>query len=444
MSRQGIANARRCYHHDLLRAIGKCLPHFGLPLQVEDRRMLWTPRLLVMAAILLSWLPGANRGECFTAAREAVVALYPSRRRPGETLSGFLDALSRQSGPLLAVVRDSLRRRTEEMAGESWRIGPWAVLAADGSRVECPMTRANEKGLGCAGKKKTAPQLFVTTLYSVFTGLPWGWVRGRGDSSERGQLRRMRRELPERTLLLMDAGFPGYALLRSLQAKGHDFIVRVGRNVGLLRGLGWEYKQKGSTVYLWPKNHRKRPPLKLRLVTIRSKGRNVYLLTSVLGQGTLSDAQIARLYRLRWGVEVMYRSLKQTLDHHKMRSDTPRRAAVELDWYMVGLWMLGLMTAQSKGPRQRKLPWSPARAMSSVRTAMRNARRPRRKGGLRRQLSQAVRDTYVRRGPKKARHYPRQKNEPPAGRPKIRTATPAEIAAAQAFRPPKPSNYFAA
>jgi hypothetical protein len=444
MSRQGIATARRYYHHDLLRAIGKCLPHCGLPLQVWDRRVRWTPRLLVTGAILSGWLPGANLGECVAAAREALVAMYGSRRRPGGTLAGFLDALCGQSASLLAVVTDTLRRRTIEVAGASWRLGPWAVLAADGSRVECPMTRANEKRLGCAGKQKTTPQLFVTTRYSVLTGLPWGWMRGRGDSSERGQLRRMLRELPDRTLLLMDAGFPGYALLRSLRARGHDFIVRVGANVSLLRGLGWEYERKGSTVYLWPQNHRQRRPLKLRLVTIRSKGRNVYLLTSVLSPGALSDAKVARLYRLRWGVEVMYRSLKQTLDHHKMRSDTPRRAAVELDWYMAGLWMLGLMTAQSKGLRQRKRPWSAARALSSVRTAMRNARRPRPQGGLRRQLSQAVQDTYVRRGPKKARHYPRQKTEQPAGRPKIRTATPAEIAAAQAFRPPKPSNYFAA
>ena len=246
MGRQRNAAGRRCYHHDLLDAIGKCLPQRGLPLQVDDNRVRWTSRLLVIGAVLLGWAVGPNLQECFTAAREALVAMYLSRRRPGATLAGFLDALSQQSAALLRVVVSSLRRMTIRLSGGLWRLGPWVVMGADGSRVECPMTRNNEKGLGCAGKDKTTPQLFITTLFHVVTGLPWGWIRGRGDSSERGQLRRLLKELPRRTLLLMDAGFPGYTLLQAVQAAGHDFIVRVGRNVRLLRGLGWEYEQKGS------------------------------------------------------------------------------------------------------------------------------------------------------------------------------------------------------
>jgi hypothetical protein len=298
------------------------------------------------------------------------------------------------------------------------------------------MTRSNEHGLGCAGKDKTTPQLFVTTLFHVVSGLPWGWIRGRGDSSERGQLRRMLKELPRRTLMLMDAGFPGYVLLRAMLLLGHDFIVRVGSNVRLLRGLGWEYERHGSTVYLWPQNHRKRSPLVLRLVEIKAGRKRVYLLTSVLGTEALKDAEVALLYRLRWGIEVMYRTLKRTLEHHKMRSDTPQRAKIELDWYMVGLWMLGLMTLEAMSPRRRvQERWSAAGAISCVRRAMRNARRPRRHGGLRRELTHAVQDSYVRSRPKKARHYPHKKTERPAGRPKVRMATKSEVKAAQALGP---------
>jgi hypothetical protein len=436
MGRQRNAAGRRYYHHDLLAAIGKCLPQRGLALQMDDGRVRWTPRMLVIGAVLLGWAVGPNLQECFTAAREALVAMYLSRRRPGETLAGFLDALRHQSGALLSVVVASLRRMTIRLSGKLWRLGPWVVMGADGSRVECPMTRSNEKHLGCAGKDKTTPQLFVTTLFHVVSGLPWGWIRGRGDSSERGQLRRLLKELPRRTLLLIDAGFPSYVLLRALLLLGHDFIVRVGSNVRLLRGLGWEYERRGSTVYLWPLNHRKRPPLTLRLVKIKAGRKHVYLLTSVLGPALLQDAEVAELYRLRWGIEVMYRTLKRTLEHHKMRSDTPQRAKIELDWYLVGLWMLGLMTLEAMGPRRRvQERWSAAGAVSCVRGAMRNARRPRRHGGLRRELSHAVQDSYVRSRPKKARHYPRKKTERPAGRPKVRMATRSEVKLAQALGP---------
>ena len=402
--------------------------------------------MLVIGVMLLGWAVGPNLQECFISAREALVAMYLSRRRPGETLAGFLDALHQQSAALLSVVVSSLRRMTIRLSGRQWRLGPWVVMGADGSRVECPMTRSNEKGLGCAGKDKTTPQLFVTTLFHVMSGLPWGWVRGRGDSSERGQLRRMLKDLPRRTLLLMDAGFPGYVLLRALLLLGHDFIVRVGSNVRLLRGLGWDYERQGSTVYLWPAGHRKRSPLVLRLVEIPSGRKRIYLLTSVRGIETLKDGEVALLYRMRWGIEVMYRTFKRTLEHHTMRSDTPQRAKIELDWYPVGLWMLGLMTLESMNSRRRVVEerWSAAGAISCVRGAMRNARRPRRHGGLRHELSRAVQDTCVRSRPKKARHYPRKKTERPAGRPQIRMATRAEMQAAQAFQPLGPPNYITA
>ncbi|QOJ13422.1 MAG: hypothetical protein HRU75_01675 [Planctomycetia bacterium] len=49
-------------------------------------------------------------------------------------------------------------------------------------------------------------------------------------------------ELPERTLLLTDAGLVGYRVLTRLQNCGHAFIVRVGRNVTLLRKLGYHLR----------------------------------------------------------------------------------------------------------------------------------------------------------------------------------------------------------
>jgi hypothetical protein len=445
MGRQRTAAGRLEYHQDLHRAIAKCLPHCGLALQVEDRRVRWTPRILATCALLLGWSAGANLQECFASAREVVVSMYRSRRRPGESLAGFLQALSSHSAAMVSVVVGSLRRRTIRVSGRQWRWREWVLMGADGSRVECPMTRSNEKRLGCAGKDKTAPQLFLTTLFHVASGLPWSWLRGRGDASERRHVRRMLKDLPRRTLLLMDAGFPGYLLLGAVLTLGHDVIVRVGRNVHLLRRLGWAVSQRGSRVYLWPQNHRHRAPLELRLVEVKTGRKRMYLLTSVLDGRRLSDAQVVEAYQLRWGIEVMYRTFKRTLEHHKMRSDTPQRAKVELDWYMVGLWMLGLMTLEAMGPsgRRRQRP-SAARALSCVRHAIRNARRPRRHGGLRQELRGAVQDSYERRGPKKARHYPRKKTERPAGRPKLRTATRSEMLRIQTLGSIRAPDYFAA
>lgn len=184
MSRQrnGKKSCRPCYHTELLQAIGKLLPHRGLPLQVDDGRVRWTPRLLATCAILMSWLPGRAMLDSFQAAHDAVVAMYSSRRRPGGSCQGFLAALAKQSRKMLVTVVLSLQRATCRVAADQWRWNGngWVLLAADGSRVECPMTQANEEGLGCAGKNKTTPQLFVTVLYHVATGVPWRWRRGGG------------------------------------------------------------------------------------------------------------------------------------------------------------------------------------------------------------------------------------------------------------------------
>src|SRR5438477_89961 len=83
-------------------------------------------------------------------------------------------------------------------------------------RVACPRTAANEKALKCAGKKKTGPPLFVTTLLHMGTGVPWDFRIGPGTASERRHLEAMPPDLPPRSLVVADAGFTGYEFYRRI------------------------------------------------------------------------------------------------------------------------------------------------------------------------------------------------------------------------------------
>lgn len=307
------------------------------------------------------------------------------------------------------------------------------LMAVDGSRIDCPRTAANEEALGCAGRKKTGPQQMLTTVFHLATGLIWDWRRGPGKSSERGHLREMIETLPKQTLLLADAGFTGYDLLRGLCEAGHDFIVRVGANVTLLQKLGYTVREHDGIVYLWPKAKQDRAPMVLRLVEVWDGRRRMSLITSVLDEAALSDAAIAALYGRRWLVEVSFRSLKQTMGRRKMLSHTPRNAEVELDWSVVGLWLLGLMVARQVCRRDRGR-CSIAGALRAVQGAMRRKTSRPPKGGLRGALRKAVVDRYVRKRPKKARNWPHKKKEKPPGVPNIRTAEKAEVQKAQRLR----------
>jgi hypothetical protein len=331
---------------------------------------------------------------------------------------------------------EQLRAQMPTLAGRYWRPGGWCALAVDGSRVECPRTAANERELHCAGKNKTTPQLFLTTIYHLGTGLPWAYQIGPGTDSERNHLRAMLDRLPPGCLLVADAGFVGYDLLDSIQAGGRHFLIRAGRNVTLLKGLGYGRTRQGDLVHLWPAKAAKKrqPPLTLRLIRLHDGRKPVCLITDVLDQRRLSDRAAGELYRRRWGVEVFYRSFKQTLGHRKMRSDAPDQARCELAWAVMGLWMLSMLAVQRiirAGHDPTRL--SVAGAIKVVRQVLAWVHRPRKAAAILRQLSQAVQDPYVRTAAKKARNWPHKKKEKPPGCPKLRCPNRQEAQLAKDF-----------
>jgi hypothetical protein len=137
---------------------------------------------------------------------------------------------------------------------------------------------------------------------------------------------------------------------------------------------------------------------------------------------------------------VYYRTLKQTLERRKMLSDSPRHAEVELDWTMVGLWMLGLMTLEAMPRTRRPLnTWSVAASLRVVQQAMDKGAKSHRQGGLRKALAGCVKDRYQRSSSKKARNPKNKKKEQPPGPPNVRMAERSEVLLAQQLRERKPA-----
>ena len=278
-------------------------------------------------------------------------------------------------------------------------------------------------------------QLFLTTILHMGTGLLWAFRIGPGTDSERNHLRDLLGLLPPQTLLVADAGFVGYDLLTAILQGGSQFLNRVGSNVTLLRELGFAQVQADNTVYLWPDNHRKKnlPPLVLRLVELHNGRKPVFLLTSALDDTALSDSQAGVLYRMRWGVEVFYRSLKQTLARRKMHSQAPRQAQCELSWAVTGLWGLTLMSVhQVLVGGGDPLALSVATALRHVRMAIRHGPRSPKARLLLRRLRAALKDSYVRRTSKKARDWPHKKKDKPPRPPRIKIATQEQLSQAKA------------
>lgn len=345
----------------------------------------------------------------------------------GRSYSGYAQALVDKSPEIVEGMKQRFRRQMEESFPKLFRDREgYCVLAVDGSRIECPHTTANEEGLGCAGRDKTAPQVFVTTLWHAGLALPWDFRAGPGTDSERRHLEQMCEHLPENTLLLADGGFVSFELCRALLARGHSFLMRVGGNITLLEKLEYDYERRGDIVSLWPHAKRNLPPLRLRLIRVRdARDQTVYLLTNLLCQQELSDKNAREMYQQRWGIEVFYRSCKQTLAHRRCLSRTPETCLAEVPWMLLGVWLLGLMTARvqiGRGLDPRR--WSVAKARNAVRRALRPThRRFRHPPRFTDALAAATHDGYTRHGPKTSRNYPRKKRETPPRPPNLQPAT---------------------
>ena len=285
-------------------------------------------------------------------------------------------------------------------------------------------------------KKSNSPQMWLTVMFHVGTGLPWDWRTGPSDSSERDHLRQMIDALPAGALVTADAGFVGYEYWKALIESGRHLLIRVGANVRLLKNLGY-VKEKNGLVYLWPDREaaRNQPPLVLRLVVAQGGKHPVYLVTSVLDEAVLWDQQVVAIYVLRWRVELFYRRFKQTFERRKLRSDSGDNAELEATWSLLGLWAMSLHTqVELAGEDIPPRRISVAKMLRAYRTPLRQYKSAPDPGESFRELvSRAVIDSY-QRAKKNSRDYPRKKHGHAIGAPQILNATQDQINIAQRLR----------
>jgi len=206
---------------------------------------------------------------------------------------------------------------------------------------------------------------------------------------------------------------------------------KVQSNVTLLKKLGWMVKVRGNIAYLWPqaKQQARLKPIVVCLVTFQTAKTTVWLATSILDPNELSDADLADIYKKRWGIEGWFRSLKQTFGRRMLRSRDAEHAVCELDWSIVGLAVIqhqGVQALEAQGESPDAL--SVAEAIRVVRaTIMHDDFELKDVPLLVLRLQRAVIDTYTRTKPKQGRHIHRKKKFEAIGEPKLLDATPEQI-----------------
>ena len=434
----------------------------------------WKPRMLAAEALFWATSDRTTLTDRFQDTRKIIKRIFRGQAEPGKTYRGFMKMLDKWHAQLLLRVVLELRLRMGQELADQFQIAGFTVFAGDGSRVQTPRTQSNQQAYSAqrkpkrntkkkskrgksqsARKRKTqaverrkmksqsaaaiekktsTTQIWLTLLWHVGTGLPWSWRSGASDSSERHHLLEMLREMPKNSLMTADAGFVGYEFWKAILDADHDFVIRIGANVKLIKTLGYA-REYDHTVYLWPDKaaKKKMPPLVLRLIVIHDGKQPVYLVTSVLSKQRLSDKQAIEIYRYRWGIELFFRTFKQTFGRTKLRSHSAQNAKLELDWSLVALWSICLL-GQRELVRTGESPsqLSAVAAIKAVQATMRDYRvRPESSDEtLYSKLANALRDGYDRTRSKTSRDYPRKKRRERIAAPKITRALKQQINAA--------------
>ena len=463
---------RREIHGQQNKIIFKALIDWLIPtgeLFTKDRihgNVKWNPDELAVQAVIWAWQDARFVTDEFTIALEVCEKL--KLKQVAHTYTVFMNALERYEKMFRLRLNQKFQALAKEVAGRFWRDGIWVLMGFDGSRVTTPRTVSNEnefcapnygKGTTAKYRKKKskgmrrrqneknkphpqAPQVWITMVWHMRLRLPWTWRLGPSNSSERGHVMEIleQEKFPENTLFCGDAGFVGYDFWSAIFTAGGQFLVRVGGNVRFLSAKADVKRLGGGIVLCWPKDKMNSgaEPLRLRLVKVKLRKTRMWMLTSVLDDTKLSIKMIIKYYKLRWGIEVEYRGLKQTNDNRNLRCRNSDRVYVELDWSIRAMALAELIALREQIPadttRETKNKQdydtkdrSLANTMRVLRTCMRNLNKyadP--NDDLLYQLSRALVQKYNNTTDKKARYRPTNPDKKPLGEPKIRKLTTEE------------------
>ena len=332
----------------------------------------WALQPLVWVLLTMTWGTGQSQEERFAAARAVYVAHHQRARRPGTTLAGFLAALAKLPLPVLRVLARGVRQRLGALWVESLRVGGWVPLACDGTRLECPRSAELQQRLGEAGKPGSAPTIYLTTLVLLPIGVVWSWCWGKGTASEHHHLRQLLRTLPRRALIVADACYLGYELFTAILQARAAFLVRLSSRAYLYTTeqvplAAWTE----GLVYYWPTAAQEKglPPVPARLLRVKGKKADVWLLTSVLEPRQLSRRTAGQVYRWRWRNEGLFRDYKRLVQKVKLSSRTVALVHREAEGSLLALQLLLALAVQTPAGQPVVLPGSPRRELLRLRGA---------------------------------------------------------------------------
>ncbi len=197
----------------------------------------------------------------------------------------------------------------DKMHGHAFRWRGHRVFAADASWVSTQ--RSDELWDALGGPKiGNCPQMLLSTLYEVIGGVVHDLTVAPAHGSERRELLRMLPRLRPGDVLLLDAGYPSFLLVRELMKRSIHFVIRMRTSQTFEKVES--FIQSGKTdevITISP--HRNLPrgldPITVRLVNRARPENEPFVLMTDLLDPKHTPEDLDHLYHLRWLLEELYK-----------------------------------------------------------------------------------------------------------------------------------------
>jgi len=329
------------------------------------RNIVYTPA--VTLAAFLSQMLCAD-GSCAAAVARIRAWLVAQGQPACSAATGaYTKARQRLKEDVLSRLLRYTGRELERQTPDAWRWHGRPVKVVDGTTASLPDTPALRAAYPAvrAVVGGSFPIVRIVGLFALASGAaldvalgPW---RGR-QSGETALFRRLLEALSAGDIVLGDRIYSGFHDIAGLLGRGIDFVFRknarrrsdfrrsrrLGRHDHLVR-----YVKPCRRPWLSLDEHRALPEqFVLRevrvLVPVRGFRTQVLtVVTSLLDPIAYPAAEIARLFRQRWQIELDFRALKVTLHMDVLRCQTPAGIRKEIYAHLLAYNLLCGIRAQA-------------------------------------------------------------------------------------------------
>ena len=211
----------------------------------------------------------------------------------------------------------SLARQQEKLTWNGFR-----VYAIDGTKKNLPDSDELAEYFDVPHRAHF-PQMITGVLFDVLAKLPVNYMRAPFNTPEREMALELIQELGPGDLLVLDRGYPGYAMFHAIVNKGVDFLIRLPKD-GMFK-QAQEFlargKRDGKITLHPPKALVKAnpeadyQPLTLRIVVVTLPGSKeaAVFITTLLERPKYPPRALRTLYHCRWQEEEFFKTIKEHL-----------------------------------------------------------------------------------------------------------------------------------